>query len=65
MKLTKKEKDWIIDECMGILGSNKYGGDSDLTVDNYKSFDFNKGLFGILTKQEYDIIISLLDKLLE
>lgn len=71
IELTKKEKDWIVEECMNTLGyfkdntlgCFKYGGSSDLTIENYKSFDFNKGIFCELAKEDYDIIISLLDKL--
>jgi len=63
MGLTKKEKQWLIQRCCGYLESAKEGTET-ITLKNYKSYSYNEfsGEYGI-TKGEYNLIVSCLNKL--
>jgi len=62
IELEENEEEWLTDNCLNILGSFKRGG-GNITIENYKSFNFNKGDFCDMEKDEYNLIIAILDKI--
>ena len=62
-KLTQKQVDWVIKNCLSDLNGfkNCCATDKTVTIDNYK--DFDEDIFSDLPHSHYQMLISLLDAL--
>ena len=62
-KLTKKQIEWIIEDCLSDLNNfrNRYQEEREVTIDNFNTF--NEDVFSGLQHSEYQMLISLLNAL--
>lgn len=62
-KLTEKQIEWIIEECLNDLNNfrNRCREEREVTINNYNTF--NEDVFSDLPHSHYQMLISLLDAL--
>lgn len=62
-KLTKKQEEWVIEECLNELNNfrDRRQEEKEVTINNYSTF--NETIFLDLPHSEYQMVISLLDAL--